>query len=190
MPHERIYRGTEILNLPPACKLNALLKLWSDAHPTTLLSPLIYLSSRCWPILWSWALPVTKQICYSLSSLPRKIKTQGCGLLWRVKGSSVVSWHDGKALYLCWAHTWPTIMRLNRLFGMVASWRAASPNEVHSLLQQEPRVAHNRCQIVGSHVARHLLLQPPSFLSWPAEWPSATSLMGSVLTVLAEHMLG
>lgn len=38
------------------------------------------------------------------------------------------------------------------------------------------RLSHlpRQCRVVGCHVARHLFLQPPSFPSWPAEWPSAT----------------
>jgi len=57
-------------------------------------------------------------------------------------------------------------MRWNGLCEMVSSQRAASPKEAAWLwFSRLPW----QCWVVGHHVARYLFLQPPSFLSWPAE---------------------
>lgn len=117
----------DILNLHSACKLNAWLKLWSDAHPTTLPSLLIYLCSRCRPTLQWWALPIAN-LLFTLLSAQENKKRQVYGLFWKGRGSGMVSRSGGKA-YLCWAHTWPANMRLNRLWGKAGSQWAAKPQK-------------------------------------------------------------
>lgn len=85
MPH--IYRGTEILNLPPACKLNALLKLQvrcSPDHPA-ISSDLSQQQMQAHTWLVSAASNKANPLLTPSPPLPRKIKTQVCGLLWREK---------------------------------------------------------------------------------------------------------
>lgn len=85
MPH--IYRGTEILNLPPACKLNALLKLQvrcSPDHPA-ISSDLSQQQMQAHTWLVSAASNKANPLLTPRPPLPRKIKSQVCGLLWRGK---------------------------------------------------------------------------------------------------------
>lgn len=85
MPH--IYRGTEILNLPRACKLNALLKLQvrcSPDHPA-ISSDLSQQQMQAHTWLESAASNKANPLLTPSPPLPRKIKTQVCVLLWRKK---------------------------------------------------------------------------------------------------------
>lgn len=106
-----------ILNLHPACKLNAWLKLWSDTHPTTLPSPLIYLCSRCRPTLQWWALQVAN-LLFTLLFAQENKKVKYMDSFGREEG---VAWFHGVVerlilliSHLTWQHEVEQVVREGR----------------------------------------------------------------------------